>query len=176
MAVCGDWLGVTDSTAPSCWFSIVSEASASASTDCFSADLQTPSDQLKHVCAVCFLKAHAQPCMRYYGKHIFSNCIMKQNANMMQVCEFRNRVFKPVWSEKNKMSVDKLQFAFGFPFFHKSHFRPNQLTEIISIPKFLLSLNIDFKKTFSYIILFSNGIVANFCLLDSTCAGIGKPL
>lgn len=77
VAVCGDWLGVTDSTAPSCWFSIVSEASASASTDCFSADLQTPSDQLKHVCAVCFLKAHAQPCMRYYGKHIFSNCIMK---------------------------------------------------------------------------------------------------
>lgn len=62
------------------------------------------------------------------------------------------------------MSVNKLQFAFGFPFFHKSHFRPNQLTAII--PKSLLSLNINIKKTFLYIIWFNNGILANFYLLD----------
>lgn len=64
------------------------------------------------------------------------------------------------------MSVDKLQFAFGFPFFHKSHFRLNQLTEIISIPKSLLSFNINIKNPFSYIIWFNNIILADFYLLD----------
>lgn len=65
------------------------------------------------------------------------------------------------------MSVKKLQFAFGFSFFlNKSHFRPSQLTEMISTPKSLLSLIIDFKKTFPNIISFNNAFLANFYLLD----------
>lgn len=51
-----------------------------------------------------------------------------------------------------------------FPFLHKNYSGPDQLAEIISIPKSLPSLNMDLKKIFSYI-LFYNDIFANFYLL-----------
>lgn len=49
------------------------------------APVQSCDRSAKRGWAVRSLKAHAEPSQGCYGKHLFCNCIMKQNANMMQV-------------------------------------------------------------------------------------------
>lgn len=93
-------------------------------------------------------RAPAEPWPGGDGEHGPGGWIMEQNADSMQVCESWSRASERCGRGEEWKASRQIVVFVWFPFSHKSRPRPNQLAEIISIPKSLPSLNIDLKNIF----------------------------